>query len=39
MQAYPDEIGKMNFKYRRDAYCGKFSVTDVFSQCKIPSRS
>ncbi len=36
MQAYPDEIGKMNFKYRRDAYCGKFSVTDVFSQCKIP---
>lgn len=36
MQAYPDEIGKMNFKYRRDAYCGKFSVTDVFTQCKIP---
>jgi len=36
MQAYPDEIGKMNFKYRRDAYCGKFSVTDVFYQCKIP---
>ncbi len=36
MQAYPDEIGKMNFKYRRDAYCGKFSVTDVFTQCKVP---
>lgn len=36
MQAYPDEIGKMNFKYRRDAFCGKFSVTDVFSQYKIP---
>ena len=36
MQAYPDEIGKMNFKYRRDAYCGKFSVTDVFCQYKIP---
>ncbi len=36
MQAYPDEIGKMDFKYRRDAYCGKFSVTDVFSQYNIP---
>ena len=36
MQAYPDEIGKMGFKTRRDAYCGKFSVTDVFSQCNIP---
>ncbi len=36
LQAYPDEIGKMGFKYRRDAYCGKFSVTDVFCQCKIP---
>ncbi len=36
MQAYPDEIGKMDFKYRRDAYCGKFSVTDVFYQYKIP---
>lgn len=36
MQAYPDEIGKMDFKHRRDAYCGKFSVTDVFYQYKIP---
>jgi len=36
MQAYPDEIGKMDFKNRRDAYCGKFSVTDVFTQCKAP---
>ena len=36
MQAYPDEIGKMDFKNRRDAYCGKFSVTDVFYQYKIP---
>ena len=32
MQAYPDEIGKMDFKHRRDAFCGKFSVTDVFYQ-------
>ena len=36
MQAYPDEIGKMDFQNRRDAYCGKFSVTDVFMQYKIP---
>ena len=36
MQAYPDEIGKMDFQHRRDAYCGKFSVTDVFYQYKIP---
>lgn len=36
MQAYPDEIGKMDFMHRRDAYCGKFSVTDVFYQYRIP---
>lgn len=36
MQAYPDEIGKMDFQHRRDAYCGKFSVTDVFTQYKVP---
>ncbi len=36
MQAYPDEIGKMDFKHRRDAYCGKFSVTDVFYQYGLP---
>ncbi|HBP37155.1 MAG TPA: hypothetical protein DD640_00105, partial [Clostridiales bacterium] len=36
MQAYPDEIGKMDFRYRRDAYCGKFSVTDVFYQYRVP---
>lgn len=36
MQAYPDEIGKMGFGNRRDAYCGKFSVTDVFTQYQIP---
>jgi len=36
MQAYPDEIGKMDFQHRRDAYCGKFSVTDVFTQYGIP---
>ena len=36
MQAYPDEIGKMDFQHRRDAYCGKFSVTDVFTQYEVP---
>ena len=36
LQAYPDEIGKMDFKHRRDAFCGKFSVTDVFTQANIP---
>ncbi|MDR1641105.1 MAG: hypothetical protein LBT59_15545 [Clostridiales bacterium] len=36
MQAYPDEIGKLDFAHRRDAYCGKFSVTDVFTQYQIP---
>jgi len=36
MQAYPDEIGQMDFAHRRDAFCGKFSVTDVFSQYKVP---
>jgi L-fucose isomerase-like protein len=36
LQAYPDEIGKMDFKNRRDAFCGKFSVTDVFTQYGIP---
>jgi len=36
LQAYPDEIGKMDFRHRRDAFCGKFSVTDVFCQYKIP---
>ncbi len=36
MQAYPDEIGKMDFQHRRDSFCGKFSVTDVFEQYKVP---
>ena len=36
MQAYPDEIGKMDFAHRRDAYCDKFSVTDVFCQYNVP---
>ena len=36
IQAYPDEIGKMDFEHRRDSYCGKFSIEDVFHQYGIP---
>lgn len=36
IQAYPDEIGKMDFANRRDAYCGKFSIEDVFHQYGLP---
>jgi L-fucose isomerase-like protein len=36
IQAYPDEIGKMDFTQRRDAFCGKFSIMDVFCQYGLP---
>jgi L-fucose isomerase-like protein len=36
IQAYPDEIGKMDFSQRRDSFCGKFSIMDVFYQYKLP---
>lgn len=36
VQAYPDEIGKMDFEHRRDSYCGKFSICDVFHQYGLP---
>jgi len=36
VQAYPDEIGKMSFELRRDAFCGKFSIMDMFTQYGIP---
>jgi L-fucose isomerase-like protein len=36
IQAYPDEFGKMDFQHRRDAFCGKFSVMDVFYQYRLP---
>lgn len=32
VQAYPDELDKMGFDSRRDAFCGKLSVMDVFHQ-------
>ncbi|MBA4387623.1 MAG: hypothetical protein C0404_06555 [Verrucomicrobia bacterium] len=36
IQAYPDEPGKMGFSDRRDAFCGKFSIMDVFCQYGLP---
>ena len=35
VQAYPDEIGNMDFAHRRDAVCGKFAMCNVLRQCKI----
>ena len=32
VQAYPDDLDKMAPEVRRDAFCGKFSVMDVFYQ-------
>ncbi len=32
VQAYPDELERMGPAQRRDAFCGKFSVMDVFCQ-------
>ncbi|MCA1808629.1 MAG: L-fucose/L-arabinose isomerase family protein [Lentisphaerae bacterium] len=36
IHAYPDEIDKMDFAHRRDSFCGKFSVMDVFTQYQLP---
>ncbi|NCB02741.1 MAG: hypothetical protein EOM67_11335 [Spirochaetia bacterium] len=36
VQAYPDVAGSMDFAHRRDAFCGKLSLMDVFLQYKIP---
>ncbi len=35
IQAYPDEIGMMDFAHRRDAMCGKFAICNVFRQNDI----
>ena len=32
IQAYPDEMDKMGPSLRRDAFCGKLSIMDVFRQ-------
>jgi len=31
VQAYPDDLDKMAPEVRRDAFCGKFSIMDVFT--------
>lgn len=36
IQAYPDELNKMAPELRRDSFCGKFSIMDVFCQSEIP---
>jgi len=36
IQAYPDELDKMAPAFRRDAFCGKFSIMDVFTQYGLP---
>lgn len=35
IQAYPDELDKMSPAQRRDAFCGKFSIMDLFVQAGI----
>jgi len=32
VQAYPDDLNKMSPELRRDAFCGKISIMDVFCQ-------
>ena len=36
IQAYPDDMDKMAPATRRDAFCGKFSIMDVFVQYGVP---
>ena len=36
IQAYPDKAGEMDPAHRRDAFCGKLSIMDVFLQYGIP---
>ena len=36
IQAFPDELDKMAPALRRDAFCGKFSIMDVFVQYGLP---
>ena len=35
IQAYPDDLDKMAPEVRRDAFCGKISIMDVFSQYEV----
>lgn len=34
LQAYPDELGKLDFANRRDAFCGKLGLCAVLKQMK-----
>jgi L-fucose isomerase-like protein len=36
IQAYPDDLDKMAPEVRRDAFCGKISIMDVFCQYGVP---
>ena len=36
IQAFPDELDQMAPAVRRDAFCGKFSIMDVFVQYGLP---
>ena len=35
IHAYPDEMTKLSSKFRRDSFCGKMSIMDVFRQQNI----
>lgn len=35
LQACSDEVGKMDFAHRRDAFCGKIAMANVLRQCGI----
>jgi L-fucose isomerase-like protein len=36
VQAYPDDLGRLNVERRRDAYCGKISVCNNLTQRGVP---
>lgn len=36
LQAYPDELGKLDFSNRRDAFCGKLGLCAVLKQMGVP---
>ena len=35
IQAYPDDMSKLSAQFRRDSFCGKISMMDVFRQEEI----
>lgn len=36
IHAFPDDLDKMGMTQRRDAFCGKFAMMNLFTQYKIP---